>query len=106
VTSHLAREGETVQASDLPLALDPRRVLGREVADQGAEPLADLEREVRGGGSHQLAHVVNCDLAARAQAIGVLSAAHFWGTASSSESTWACTATEIAFVSPMIQPWL
>ena len=46
-----------VQALDLALTEDAGRIVGRQTADQPVDPVAQLEREVGGGGAHQLADV-------------------------------------------------
>jgi len=102
----LSGEGQLVQAGDLPLTLHAGRMVSRQVADQLADPLAELEGEVRGGGAHELAHIVHRDLAVGAEAIGMLGFAHFWGTASNRLSTSACTEVDTACWLPMIQAWL
>lgn len=113
--ANLTCVGDPVQAGNLALALDPGRVTGGELADQGADALAQLEGEVRSGGAHELADIVHSDLAALAQAIGVLGLAHgrygpcpaaFWGTTSRRASISAWTASEIALWSPISHPWL
>ena len=80
---------EPVQPRDLALSLDPGGMAGGEVADQLADPLAQLQREMRRRGAHQLPYVVDCHLATGTQTIWILGLAHFWGTASRRLSTWA-----------------
>lgn len=85
--AHLTGVGQLVQPGYLALALEAGRMIGGQVANQPADPFAQLKGKVRGGGTHQLAHVVHGDLAAREQSIWVLGLAHdtyFCGTASSS----------------------
>ena len=52
----------------------PRRARGgrRAAADQPADAVAQLEREMRRGGAHQLAHVLDGHLVLGAQAVGML----------------------------------
>jgi len=51
-------------------------------ADQLADPLSQLQREVRGRRAHQLPHVLDRGLVVGLQAFWVLGLAHFCGTAS------------------------
>ncbi len=116
--AHLAVDAELLQARDLALALDPRRMIGRQAADELGDPVAQLQREVGRRGAHELAHVGERDLVVRALAVGVLGLAHQRGatssrlpgscscTISSRASMRACAVTEIESVLPMIQPWL
>src|SRR5438270_13532580 len=114
VAANLSDVGNLVEASDLSLPLYPCRMAGRQVADQSPDSLAQLQREVRSRGAHQLAHVIDRDLAPRPKAIRVLRLTHLagpWdvpltGCGSRSASTFAWTPTEIAFASPINQPWL
>jgi hypothetical protein len=80
-------------------------------ADELGDPVAQLEREVRRRGAHELAHVVDGDLAAGA--IGMLGLAHedgldsvcsVTGLISRRASIRACVATGSAASSPIIQP--
>ena len=71
---------------------------------------------MRGRRAHQLAHVVDRDVAVVAQALGLLGFGHApdlsyedgccTGWISSSESIRDCTSMEIDDSSPTIQPWL
>src|SRR5207248_8847914 len=106
MSAYFTNERQLVEPLDLALALDPGRMARREVPDQGADPPPELKREVGRRGAHQLADVLDRDLAPLAQAVRMFCLAHFCGTASSRLSVWAWTATEIALGSPMIQPWL
>src|SRR5215210_3321030 len=63
---------QLVEPSDLPLALDAGGMLGRQALNKVADAVAQLEREVGGGGPHQLAHILHCRLAAHATALLVL----------------------------------
>src|SRR5450755_620132 len=98
VPANLSDVGDLVQTRDLPLSLASCRVPFREAADQRPDPLSKLEREMRGGGSHQLAHILDCDLSAITQAVWVLRLAHLepCGTASRRLSISAWTGIEIA----------
>src|SRR5881227_4451584 len=89
-----AGERELVEAGDLPLSLDPRRLVWLEVADQRSDPLPQLEREVGRRGPHQLAHVVDGHPMPLAQTVWMLCFAHFCGTASRRVSISAWTETE------------
>ena len=62
----LGAERELVQPRDLALALAPGGVVRREAGDQRPDPVAELKREVRRRGAHQLAHVLDGRLAAAA----------------------------------------
>lgn len=75
----LAEVRDPVEANDLSLSLDPGRMTRRQVADQGPDSLAQLKREVWGGGASQLAHVVDRYLASGPQAVWMLSLAHLAG---------------------------
>src|SRR5205085_12156051 len=99
-------ERDPVQPWDLTLAFDPGGMLGGQAADQGPDPLAQLEREVRGGGAHQLAHVLDGDLVVGLESIWMLGLAHFCGTTSRRLSISAWTETEIVLGSPITHPWL
>src|SRR4051794_17035017 len=63
LTAVLAAERELVEPADLPLALDARRMVLRQAADQVADAVADLQREVRRRGAHQLTDVLDGRLA-------------------------------------------
>ena len=101
------------QARDLALALDPGGVILGQAADEPGDAVADLQREVRRRGAHQLADVVDRDLVAGGLADGALGFAHglldcawlVWAfLISRRESMRACVATEMARSSPTIQP--
>jgi hypothetical protein len=98
--------GEAIEPFDLPLAFQARGMIGWQAADQGANPLAELQCEVRRRGAHQLTHILDGDLAPVAKSIWILGLAHFWGTASSRVSISACAESEIACWLPITQPWL
>ena len=111
--AELAREAERLQARDLALALDPRGMVHGQPADEPCDPVADLQREVRRRGTHQLTDVVDGDLVVGGLADGALGFAHglldgagvVWAfLISRSESMRACVATEMARSSPTIQP--
>src|SRR5947209_7471230 len=106
MAANLAGERDPVQARDLPLALGSGRMIGRQAADQGPDPLAQLEREVRGRGAHQLAHVLDGDLVVGLESVWMLGLAHFCGTTSRRLSISAWTETEIVLGSPITHPWL
>src|SRR5215217_574774 len=59
----LAAAGDLVEPGDLALALDPDRVALRQPLDPVPDAVAQLKREVRGGGAHQLAQVLHRGLA-------------------------------------------
>ena len=54
---------ERGQPRDLALALDPRRVVLGQAADELGDAVADLQREVRRRRAHELADVVDGDVA-------------------------------------------
>ena len=66
----LAVHRQALEARDLPLALDARGVVGRQAARSGADAVAQLQREVRGGGAHELADVVDGDLVVGLRRLG------------------------------------
>jgi hypothetical protein len=70
----LRAERDLVEARDLALALHARRVIGRQPVDQGSDAVTQVQGEVRGGGAHQLAHVVDGRLAVKA--VGPLELTH------------------------------
>src|SRR3954471_14127893 len=72
----LAAVAEPLEPRDLALALDAGRVIGGQRRDQLRDAGAQLEREVRGGGAHELAHVLDRDLVVGPGAIGMLRLAH------------------------------
>src|SRR5436190_17005315 len=76
VPARLPDVGQPVQTGDLALALYPRRVSDRQPADQLGDPVAQLEREVRSGGAHELTYVVDRDLVVALEAGGILGFAH------------------------------
>ena len=72
----LAGVAELRQARDLALALDAGGVAGRQAGDQPRDAVADLQREVRRRGAHELADVVERDLVVGAAADGMLGFGH------------------------------
>ena len=111
--AELAREAQLLQARDLALALDPGGMVRGQRGDQPGDAVADLQREVRRRGAHQLADVVDRDLVVGGLADGALGFAHglldgawlVWAfLISRRESMRACVATEMARSSPTIQP--
>src|SRR6266540_3284868 len=68
--------GQLREPLDVTLALDPRRVVRRQTVDQATDPVADLEREVRGGGPRERADVLHGDPMVGSHAIGALGFAH------------------------------
>ena len=60
--AELAGEAQRLQARDLALALDPRGVVRGQPGDQAGDAVAELQREVRRRGAHELADVVDRDL--------------------------------------------
>src|SRR6478752_10580618 len=68
--------GESFQPGDLPLALDPRRMVGRQRLDQAADAIADLQGEVGSDGTGEGADVLDRDLLGAAEQLGVLRLAH------------------------------
>src|SRR4051794_9280637 len=110
----LAAVAQPLEPGDLALALEPRGMVGGQTLDQSRDAVAQLQREVGGGGAHELAHVLDRDLPIRAEAIRVLGFAHgapegrrlVAGAISNNASIRPCEATEIALSSPTSQPWL
>src|SRR5436853_567033 len=72
----LAGVAQAAEPRDLALALDASGVVGRQRGDELRDPVAQLQREVRRGGAHELAHVLDRDLVVRPGALGVLGLAH------------------------------
>src|SRR5215218_3479671 len=68
--------GKLFEAGNLALAFDPGGVLCRQRRDQAADAVADLQREVRGGGAGERADVLGRDLGSLLQQFGVLGFAH------------------------------
>src|SRR3954447_5223465 len=68
--------GELLEPGDLLLAFQPRRVPGGQRLDQAADAVADLQREVGGDRSGEGADVLDRDLLAAAEQLGVLRLAH------------------------------
>jgi hypothetical protein len=105
----LSAGGQQLEALDLLLAEPACGMVLGEVLDQVAQPVADLQREVRGRGTHELAHVVDRDLVLRVEAVRALHLAHgvalpsVTGTISRRESIRAWTSSEIAVWSPINQ---
>jgi hypothetical protein len=64
--------GEVLEAGYFAFAFEPGRVLRGERLDQAADPVADLEREVGGGGAGEGADVLGGDLVCLAQQLRVL----------------------------------
>ena len=50
--------GQVLEPGDLALAFEPGGVAGGQRLDQAADPVADLQREVRGGGAGEGADVL------------------------------------------------
>src|SRR4051794_4358912 len=103
----LAGVAQALEARDLALALAAGRVVGGQRADELGDAVAQLQREVRGRGAHQLAHVLDGDLVVGSGALGVLGLAHWvvaTGEISRRVSRWAWTAAEMACSSPISQP--
>ncbi len=76
VAPGLAREGQPVQPRDLLLPQRPRRIVGTQRRDQLADPVAELQGEVGGGGAHELADVVDGDDVPGTPALGLLGFGH------------------------------
>src|SRR4029079_15438992 len=72
----LAAEAEALEPRDLLFAVQARGIVGRQRADQRADAVAQLQREVRRRGAHQLAHVVDADGAVGSEALGLLGFGH------------------------------
>jgi len=65
---------QAVEAGDLALALDPGWVTLGQAADQRPDAVADVGREVRGRGTHELTHVLDRRVAL--EAAGLFELAH------------------------------
>ena len=96
---------DPVEPSDLALALHAGRVVRRQVTHEVVDAVAQLQREVGGGGAHQLAHVLHGRLALVAVVAFELAHGAFDCTGISSviASIWACWRTEMTSSSPRIQ---
>src|SRR5215207_11279905 len=101
--------GELLEAGDLTLAFAPGGVLGRQRLDQAADAVADLQREVGGGGAGEGADVLRRDPLRLGQQLRVLGLAHSLPpilASSASLLTSACWFTSIASWSPITHTWL
>jgi hypothetical protein len=72
VPAHLARVAEPGQPLDLALALDAGGMILGQAGDQPRDPVADLQREVGGGGARELTDVLDGDLVLGPEALGML----------------------------------
>lgn len=130
LAARLAVEAKSLKPGDLALAFHARQVTGGQVRDQFGYAFAQLQREVGGGGTHQLTHILNRHFVTLLRANGVLGLAHFFGKGnvvagvvveevavevvddeplgdiSSKPSSSACVVALIALSSPISQPWL
>jgi hypothetical protein len=79
LAARLALKAQPLQARDLSFAFAARRVPGREGGDQLPNARAQLQREVRRRGAHQLAHVLHRHLMTWPRADRMLCLAHFLG---------------------------
>src|SRR4051794_34504301 len=125
LAADLADVGDALEPRDLALAFEPGGMVGLEAADEGGDAVAELQREVRRRGAHELAHVLDRDLVVGGAAARVLGFAHFvvfvlacfdlagadcslaersTGTIWRRASIRACTAVEMAASSPISQP--
>ncbi len=73
---NLTVEGDLIEPRDLALALEPRRMVGRQALDQRPDTGPQLQREVRRRGAHQRAHVLERDRVVGLQQLRVLGVAH------------------------------
>src|SRR3954454_2539436 len=73
----LADVGDALEPRDLALAFEPGGMVGLEAADEGGDAVAELQRELRRRGAHELAHVLDRDLVVGGAAARVLGFAHF-----------------------------
>src|SRR5215204_1391229 len=101
--------GELLERGDLALAFGPRGMAGGQSGDQALDPVADLEREMRGRGARQGADVLRGHRPGPSQQLRVLGLAHqsppiFASSARLSIS--ACCPTSMASWSPITQTWL
>src|SRR5215203_2688334 len=76
LAADLARERDPLQPRDLPLAFDARRIPRRQRRDQLADPVAQLKREVRRRGAHQLAHVLDGHAVLGSESVRLLGFGH------------------------------
>src|ERR1700709_446521 len=101
--------GQLFQLGDLALAFQSGRVLGRQRLDQAADAVADLQREVGGGGAGEGADVLRRDRLGPGQQLGGLGLAPSPPpilASSASSLTSACWFTSIASWSPITHTWL
>jgi hypothetical protein len=75
VARGLALAGHALEARDRALAFDPRGTVVGQSLDQASDAIADLKREVGGGGPLQLPDVLDRDPVAGCKAVRLLGAA-------------------------------
>lgn len=80
LAARLAFEAQAFQAGDLAFPFHSCRMPGGEGRDQLRDAFAQLQREVRGGGAHQLAYILHRHLVTWLRADRVLGLAHFFGS--------------------------
>src|SRR4051794_1160765 len=68
--------GEILEACNLPLALDPDRVILREIRDKPSHAVADLQSEMRRGRAGEGTDVVDAHGALAAHSVGSLVLTH------------------------------
>ena len=96
---------------DVSVFVHVSAVVVGQAGDQPRDAVAQLQREVGRRGAHQLAQVVDGDLALRAQALRLLGLGH-WEVQSPVSTGWIsrrasmrdCTSAEMADSSPISQP--
>src|SRR5215218_2439443 len=101
--------GQLFELGNPALAFQPGRVRGRQGLDQAADAVADLQREVGGGGAGEGADVLGRHRLPLTKQLGVLGLAHSPPpilASSVSSSTSACCCTSIASWSPITHTWL
>ena len=101
--------GELLELGDLALPFGPGWVVGRQRLDQSADAVADLEREMGGGGAGEGADVLGADRVLGSEELGALGLAHGSPPIFASSASWsisACWFTSMASWSPITQTWL
>src|SRR4051794_25812516 len=114
LAADLAAVAQPLEPGDLALALQSRGMVGGQPLDQPRDAVAQLQREVGGGGAHELAHVLDRDLPIGAEAVGVLGFAHgapegrrlLAGGIAGKGAIRPCAAPRIAFSAAANPPWV
>jgi hypothetical protein len=79
MSADLAVERDLIEAGDLTLGLDSRRMVERQPGGEGSQPRPDLECEVGRGCTHQGAHVLERHFMLAVQTPGIFGLAHGGG---------------------------